>query len=167
MTTYFSCRIYFAARGKLTTGAVLPVGKHNCLTKPGSSSAFASWSKINTPFLGIFTIPQICKTRSLKQKTLTSVCKQTGFVNQMFGVFVKMTLTRVTDCVSARVIRWKTWLEYGHYHFSAWLEPSPDHQNRYCSQVIVSSHAITANNLWTKLLKHYWAPFIALLGAIS
>jgi len=31
------------------------------------------------------------------------VCKRTGCVNQMFGDFVKMTLTQVIDCNSSRV----------------------------------------------------------------
>ena len=37
---------------------------------------------------------------SLKQKSSFFVCKRTGFVNQMLGKFVKMTLTRVmSDCL--------------------------------------------------------------------
>jgi len=45
------------------------------------------------------------------------VCKRTGFVHQELGDFVKITLTRVIDCDSSRVILWKTWLVSGH-HFS-------------------------------------------------
>jgi len=39
------------------------------------------------------------------------VCKRTGFVHQELSDFVKMTLSRVIDCDSIRVILWKTWLE--------------------------------------------------------
>ena len=39
------------------------------------------------------------------------VCKRTGFVHQELRYFEKMTLTRVTDFDSSRLILWKTWLE--------------------------------------------------------
>jgi len=40
------------------------------------------------------------------------VCKRTGFVHQELRDFVNMTLTRVIDCNSSRVILWETWLEW-------------------------------------------------------
>jgi len=62
------------------------------------------------------------------------VYKRTGFVHQELRDFVKMTLSRVIDCDSSRVILWKTWLESSDQE--SWLGSG---------RVIDSSHAITAS----------------------
>jgi len=75
------------------------------------------------------------------------VCKRTGFVHQRLRDFVKMTLTRVSDCDSGRVESFcenvsrpflSTWLESSQRHQKSWLESS---------RVIDLSHAITAKIL--------------------
>jgi len=51
------------------------------------------------------------------------VCKRTGFVHQELKDIVKMTLTRVIDCDSSRVILWKTWLESSRVSISLKVTP--------------------------------------------
>ena len=44
-------RVCSASQGKITAGFILPLAKHDCWTQNRSSSAFASWGKIDTAFL--------------------------------------------------------------------------------------------------------------------
>ena len=79
------------------------------------------------------------------------VCKRTGFAHQELKDIVKITLIRVIDCDSSRVILWKTWLESNH-HFSqrdsSWVRVTTNHDS---SRVIDSSHAITGNRFYRTL----------------
>jgi len=72
------------------------------------------------------------------------VCKRTGFVHQELRDFAKMTLTRVSDCDSSRVILWKTWLESSYQ--KSWFD---------WSRVTDSSHAIT--EFPTPSLNKWWS----------